>query len=466
MSGYLFSMIPKTVQKVKSKYRRIATQLPVPESLSIFSDLDRYESRSMHGQLPVVWDRAEGYQVFDSWGNCWIDFTSTIFVANTGHANEKIVDSLISSVNRHLLHTYTFTSKVRAEFLKKLIEMLPAQFEKAFLLSAGTEATECALKLMRLYGQSIHSDKRGIVSFRGAMHGRTMGAEMLKGDPKQSSWIGYMDPNIYHLPFPYPWCAKDQNDNQYDWGQHFSKDMENLKTKGLKFENISGFIIESYLGWGAIFYPEAYIKAMERFARQYNCLITFDEIQGGFGRTGKLFCYQHYGVEPDLLCLGKAISGSLPLSAVVGSRKIMDLPEFGSMSSTHSANPLCCAAALANLEAIEADNLIEKSATKGALLHRLLHGIKNKYSHRISYVFGKGLLAGVLFKDPQTGDPDSLFPSLVCERAMQKGLLLVHTGRESIKIGPPLTIPEEALIEGIEVFDESIQEIENESAKS
>jgi len=466
MSGYYFSMIPQDVPQVVSKHRHIKTQIPVPESLPFFSDLDRYESRSMHGQLPVVWDRAEGYQVFDPWGNCWIDFTSTIFVTNTGHANEKIVDSLISSINRRLLHTYTFISKVRAEFLKKLIEILPAQFEKAFLLSAGTEATECAVKLMRLHGQSIHPNKLGIISFRGGMHGRTMGAEMLKGDPKQSEWIGYMDPNIYHLPFPYPWCAKEPGNSQYDWGQHFLADMENLKFKGMKFENIAGFIIESYLGWGAIFYPEAYIKSLVQFARQYNCLITFDEIQGGFGRTGKLFCYQHYGVEPDLLCLGKAISGSLPLSAVVGSKDIMDLPAFGSMSSTHSANPLCCAAALANLEAIEADNLIEAAAAKGALLHQLLQDIKNKYSHRISYIFGKGLLAGVLFKDPQTGEPDSLFPSLVCERAMQKGLLLVHTGRESIKIGPPLTIPEEALIEGIEVFAESIQEIENESAKS
>jgi len=225
-------------------------------------------------------------------------------------------------------------------------------------------------------------------------------------------------------------------------------------------------MIESYLGWGAIFYPESYIKALEHFARQHKCLITFDEIQSGFGRTGKLFCYQHYGVEPDLLCLGKSISGSLPLSAVVGKKEIMDLPEFGSMSSTHSANPLCCAAGLANLEAIETDNLIEAAATKGELLHHMLQDIRNKYSHRISYIFGKGLIAGVLFKDPQTGKPDVLFPSRVCERAMQKGLLLVHTGRESIKIGPPLTIPEEALIEGIEVFAESIQEIENERAKS
>jgi 4-aminobutyrate aminotransferase-like enzyme len=234
--------------------------------------------------------------------------------------------------------------------------------------------------------------------------------------------------------------------------------MNDLKAKGLNFDNIAGFIIESYLGWGAIFYPVEYIKALSDFAKEHNCIVTFDEIQGGFGRTGKLFVYQHYNVEPDLLCLGKALSGSLPLSAVVGSQKIMDLPEFGSMSSTHSANPLCCAAGLANLEAIESGNLIEESARKGEILHRKLNILKEKYHDRIAYVFGKGLLAGIIFKHPKTGEPDELFPSRVCEKAMQKGLLLVHTGRESIKIGPPLTIPDDALMEGLDVLDEAITE--------
>ncbi len=455
---YQFSQTPVDVPPVHTKYRKIKTSIPSPESLKVLLKLEKYESRSMHGQLPIVWDRAEDFQVYDSCSNCWIDFSSTIFVANSGHANPQIISALHSVIDRKLLHTYTFAHETRALFLKKLIEITPDQYEKAFLLSAGTEATECAVKLMRMHGQTASQNKLGIVSFQGAVHGRTMGAEMLKGDPHQSAWIGYRDPNMHHLPFPYPWTAKDYFGKKYDWAKRFQEDMDALKAKGLNFDNIAGFMIESYLGWGAIFYPVEYIKALADFAKEHNCLITFDEIQGGFGRTGKLFVYQYYDVEPDLLCLGKALSGSLPLSAVIGSQKIMDLPEFGSMSSTHSANPLCCAAGLANLEALESGNLVEESGRKGEILHQHLNELKKKYPDRISWMFGKGLLAGVLFKDSETGKPDGLFPSRVCEKAMQKGLLLVHTGRESIKIGPPLTIPDEALEEGLDVFDEAIAE--------
>ena len=455
---YQFSQTSIDVPPVSTKYRKIKTAIPAPETLKVLRDLENYESRSMRGQLPVVWDRAEDFQVYDICGNCWIDFTSTIFVANSGHANPQITSALQSVIDRKLLHTYTFAHETRALFLKKLIEITPDQFEKAFLLSAGTEATECAVKLMRMYGQTVSQNKLGIVSFRGAMHGRTMGAEMLKGEPHQTAWIGYRDPNMHQLPFPYPWVEKDSSNEKYDWANRFQEDMDALKAKGLNFDDIAGFMIESYLGWGAIFYPIEYIKALADFAKEHNCLITFDEIQGGFGRSGKLFIYQHYDVEPDLLCLGKALSGSLPLSAVVGSQKIMDLPEFGSMSSTHSANPLCCAAGLANLEALESGKLIAESARKGGIMHQRLSELKTKYADRISWIFGKGLLSGVLFKGPETGEPDGFFASQVCEKAMQKGLLLVHTGRESIKIGPPLTIRDDALAEGLDVFDEAIAE--------
>lgn len=456
MTEWKFNMIPVDVPLVNTRYRKINTKLPVPESLEIFKILETYESRSMHGQLPVVWDRAEDFQVFDPYGNCWIDFTSTIFVTNSGHANPQIISALHKILDKKLLHSYTFAHETRAQFLKKLIEITPKQFEKAFLLSAGTEATECAIKLMRLYGQVINPSKIAIISFKGAMHGRTMGAEMLKGDSKTSSWIGYADPNIYHLPIPYPWTVNKENYS--DWRERFRFDMEVLKNKGLKFNNIAGFMIETYIGWAAMFFPVKYIQALVEFAKEYDALVTFDEIQGGFGRTGKLFAYQHYNVEPDLLCLGKGLSGSLPLSAVIGRREIMDLPDIGSMSSTHSANPLCCAAGIANLNAIESGNYIKESERKGLLLHEYLNKIKEKYPDRISHVFGKGLLAGILFKNPKTNKPDSLFASKVCEKAMQKGLLLVHTGRESIKIGPPLTIPDDALLEGLEVLEESIVE--------
>ena len=459
MTGYNFIHVAQKVPFVQTKHRTIKTKIPVPESISILEDLEEYESRSMHGQLPIVWDRAEDFQVFDKYGNCWIDFTSTIFLANIGHSNPRVIKALQKQLNHKLVHTYTFTHEIRAKFLKKLIEITPRFCEKAFLLSAGTEATECAVKLMRMHGQTISLSKIGIVSFKGSMHGRTMGAEMLKGDPKSSSWIGYLDPHMYQLPFPYPWSANLPQEGHYNWGGHFQKDIETLYKKGVNFDDICGFMIESYQGWGAIFYPKAYIQALATFAGEHDILITFDEIQGGFGRSGRLFVYQHYDVEPDLICLGKALSGGLPLSAVIGRREIMDLPPMGSMSSTHSANPLCCAAALANVEELESKNLIEESARKGEILHSYLNKLKDKYSDYISYIFGTGLLAAIIVINPKTHKPDELLASQICEKAMQKGLLLVHTGRESIKIGPPLTIPEEALIEGIQVLDECFQEI-------
>lgn len=463
MSGWNFNMTPVKVPKIKTKYRRIITKLPVPKSLKLFRDLDKYESRSMHGQMPVVWDKAEDFQVYDGYGNCWIDFTSTIFVANAGHSNPAIIRALDKTIKQKLLHTYTFAHKSRSAFIKKLMDISPRQFEKAFLLSAGTEATECAIKLMRLNGQLRNPSKVGIISFLGSMHGRTMGAEMLKGNPASSAWIGYLDPHIYHLPFPYPWDRHNRPlPADYDWQGRFESDIHGLKDKGMNFNDLAGFMIESYLGWGAIFYPKAYIQALAAFAKKYDMLITFDEIQGGFGRTGKLFAYQHYGVEPDLLCLGKAISSSLPLSAVIGSKKVMDLPEIGSMSSTYSANPLSCASGLANLKYIKAHNLVKESERKGKILHDYLNKLKYRFSNHISYVLGKGLIAGVIFTDFGTNKPDSLFTNKVCERAMQKGLLVVHTGRESIKIGPPLTIPDKALIEGLGVLAEAISEIEEE----
>jgi len=452
-------LIPKKIPQIKTQFREIKTKIPVPESIPVLEDLHKYESRSMHGQLPIVWDRAEGFQVFDKYGNCWIDFTSTIFLANVGHSNPLIISALLKKIKQKLLHTYTFPSESRVQFIKKLIEITPDFCEKAFLLSAGTEATECAVKLMRMYGQIIKPSKVGIISFQGSIHGRTMGAEMLKGDPKSSAWIGYIDPNIHHLPFPFPWLAKESDLDSYNWAEHFRKDIEMLQKKGVKYDDICGFIIESYLGWGAIFFPKAYIQELTKFAREHDILITFDEIQGGFGRSGKLFAYQHYDVQPDLICLGKALSGSLPLSAVVGRQEIMDLPELGSMSSTHSANPICCAAALANIKTIENWNLIAESERKGKILHRYLNKIKDKYPDCISLVSGKGLLAGLIITNPKTLEPDDFFASKICEKCMQKGLLVVHTGRESIKIGPPLTISDEALSEGLDVLEESIKEM-------
>lgn len=167
MTGYQFSRVPIETTPIQTDFRRIQTPIPVPESLPLLAELDQIESRAMHGQLPLVWDRAEGFQVHDAWGNCWIDFTSTIISANVGHANPRVSQALQDQLDKPLLHTYSYATQIRADYLRALIDATPPQFEKAFLLSAGTEATECALKLMRLHGAQVGKRRSGIITFEG-----------------------------------------------------------------------------------------------------------------------------------------------------------------------------------------------------------------------------------------------------------------------------------------------------------
>jgi len=459
MSGLGFSHTPKEVKKINTKYRSIVTKIPIPESIPILDRVYETESHSMHGQLPIIWDRAEGVQVYDSWGNKWLDFSSTIFVTNAGHGNKRIVEALNKVINKPLLHTYTFTSPERFEYLNYLISNTPKQFEKAFLLSAGTEATEATLKLMRLNGIKLGKKKGGILCFEGNWHGRTLGAQMMGWNPSQKEWIGYLDPNIYHLPFPYPWRADAiENPRKYfrdSIDELIEKNNINPKT------DLCGIMMETFQGWGAVFYPKEFVQEVALFAKENDLLLTFDEMQAGFGRTGELFGYMNYEVEPDLLACGKGASSSLPLAVVLGRKEVMDLPGIGSMSSTHSANPLVCAAGLANMQALIEDGLIVNSKKLGVVFHEHLNLLKNKYPNYISSVQGVGLLAAVIFTDSNK-TPLSALCDLISEKCLQSGLLVVHTGRESIKLAPPLVINNEQLIEGVETFALAVQKSINE----
>jgi 4-aminobutyrate aminotransferase-like enzyme len=454
MASFSFSRVPVKRPPARSQFRNIQTALPVPESLPILADLDRYESRSMHGQVPIVWDRAKDFQVFDKWGNVWIDFTSTIFVANVGHANDRIRAALKEMVDRDLLHTYSYATEVRARFLKKVVET--TKFEKAYLISTGTEATEMVVKLMRMDAERVGKRRFGIMSFEGSYHGRTQGAAMIGGTPAGRTWIGFEDPNVWQVPFPYPWTLPSGESGV----DRFAKHIELLRSRGVDpARDIAGFMFEVYIGWAAAFIPTDYVQAAARFAREHGILLGFDEVQGGFARTGKLFAFEHYQVQPDLIACGKGISSSMPLAAVLGRASLLDLPEVGSLSSTHSANPLACAAGLANLEEIVEGDLVEAARRKGEVMLSRLRDLQARHPDRIAHVTGHGLLAALIFRDPVTGKADGLTASLICERALHKGLLLVHTGRESIKFGPPLIIPQEALEEGLDVLAEAMDEI-------
>lgn len=455
MAAYSFSRTSKLVPLVKTQYRTIQTSIPAPGTEEILKNLDRYESRSMHGQLPIIWNHAKDFSIFDNAGNCWIDFTSTIFVANVGHSNLAVIASIKNVLNEPILNCYAYGNEIRAKYLEKLINFAGEPFEKAFLLSAGTEATEAALKLMRMNAQKQKKRRRGIICIEGNWHGRTLGAQMMSSNLTQREWIGYQDADIHHISFPYPWILKGQTPESF-----LNKELDKLMSMGIDLQqDICGFMLETFQGWGAVFYPIEFVQAIEKICRKYKILLTFDEMQAGFGRTGKAFGFQHYNVLPDLICCGKGMGGGLSLSAVLGRAEIMDLPEVGNMSSTHSANPLVCSAGLAVIEEIEKNSLINEAARKGILLFNALNNLQRSYPAYINMILGRGLISGVLFRDPITGMADALLASRIAELCMQKGLLVVHTGRESIKIGPPLTISDEALLEGVSVLGESIAEI-------
>jgi 4-aminobutyrate aminotransferase-like enzyme len=445
------------VRKIETANRKIATEIPAPGTAEILKKLDKFESRSMHGQLPLVWDHAIDFNVFDFAGNKWIDFTSTIFVANVGHSNPRVLSALNDSITKPLLGCYAYATENRATYLERLVNFAGKPFEKAFLLSAGTEATEAAFKLMRMHGQKQGKKRLGIITIGGNWHGRTLGAQMMASNPVQKDWIGNIDPDIHHIPFPYPWDVSEEEAERF-----LMTSLNNLSDLGINLEtDICGVILETFQGWGAIFYPKNYVKAFRNLTSKFNILLAFDEMQSGFGRTGKNFGFMHYEVEPDLICCGKGMGGGLPLSGVIGRAEIMDLPEVGNMSSTHSGNPMLCAVGLAVLDELEDKNLIVESERKGHILNQLLEDIKLEFQDQVERIICKGLIASIMFKVSVSGAPDSETASKVSELCMQKGLLVVHTGRESIKLGPPLTISDSALIEGVSVLRESIFEVLN-----
>lgn len=415
------------------RYIKLVTKIPHPEDIKDYKKFDNFEARSMHGQLPVFWHKAKDFLVYDRWGNRFLDFTSGIAVSNTGHGNKEIIKGIKLFLNRPILHSYTFPTDIRYWFLRELVETCYPE-GKAFLMSSGTEATECACKLMRLWGLKQNKNKLKIISFYDSMHGRTALAQQLKGIDDE--WVGYKDPNIIHLPFPKP-------------SSNFLEDITQNYYGNLN--EIAGIILESYQGWSARFYPSNYINQIFDFAKVYNYLICFDEIQSGFGRTGKMFAYEHYlqPQKPDLICLGKGISSSLPLSAVIGRKDLLNIPEVGSMSSTHSANPLSCIAGLKNLLEIQRRNLIEETASKGKIVSNFFEQNVDKIMKNGWKINGEGLVWAIVTNTEEEA-------TRIVLKCFKKGLLLIWTHRNSIKICPPLTIKKEALLEGLNIIKDAV----------
>ena len=295
----------------------------------------------------------------------------------------------------------------------------------------------------------------------GNYHGKTLGAQMLSGKPQERTWVGFQDPNIFHFPFPYPW---DLEEKSISGSELFHEHLVYLQKQGINLKHIAAFMIESFQGWGAVFYPDDYVIAMSEFAKKNQSLLVCDEIQAGYGRTGKLFAYQYYGIEPDIVCCGKAASTSMPLSIVMASQKIIDLdPTY---TSTHGGHPFACAAGLGTLEAFETGDLVNESKRKEEIFIEKLSSIEKAYPKVVAHYLGRGMLFALFITNPEIDSSLPLMKRLdpeltdrIVEKAMQKGVYLIRTGCGTLKFGPPLTTPDKVLEEALSVVEEAIKEI-------
>lgn len=447
------SLNPVPTTPVHSRWRRILTPIPAPESLSVLERLRAAEPRSMSGMPPILWHEARGFLVRDPYGNQWIDLTSGIVLANAGHAHPRIVEAIRRATDQGLLATYAFAAETRLRLLEKLVALSPIPDSKAILFSSGAEATECAMALMRRHGQRTHLNKVGILSLAGNYHGRTLAAQLAGGVPQRTDWIDREV--VQHFQIPAPACLR------CPWGRAeydncgaacFQRGLDSLAQRGVDLSRIAGIILEPVPGWTTRPISRDFAEAAVAWARRHDVMLAVDEVQCGCGRTGTFFGFEHLGLVPDLVVLGKGLSSSLPVSAVIGRREILDLPEPGEMSSTHGGNPVCAAAALENLQILADENLIASSAATGAAVLQRLRMLEREFSSRIRAVQGLGLFLSIHLRRADSNVPDVSLADDVALEAVRRGVLMFTTGRGYLKFTPPLCIERDAALEAADVI--------------
>jgi len=404
----------------------------------ILENLYHLEAPAFHHQLPLVWKRASGVHVYDEHGNAWLDWTSGVLTANAGHSREEVKAAIINQVNADLLHAYVFPTEIKLEFLR-LMHRVSGK-EKGLIFTTGSEAIEAAIKLALLRDQK----RNVILSFEGGFHGRTMGSQLAGGIERQKTWINVNGTNFLNLPYPGEYDSESS-------GAYMTRVRELLASvKG----RVAGLVFESFQGSTLDVGEPSKVAALAEYCKAHDILVIADEIQSGFGRTGKMFGYELYDLKPDIICLGKALTGSLPLSCLMTDASIASLPEPGLMSSTHTGNPICLAAAIANIHLYDDGSILSGVKSLAPVFAGELRQFKQQFKDVIGYVRNVGLVGGL--KITRSG-----LASTIVNRCLANGLLVFSPlGKEKdlIKISPPLVTTEDQLKEGFRLLTTSIRE--------
>jgi 4-aminobutyrate aminotransferase/(S)-3-amino-2-methylpropionate transaminase len=437
------------MEMATTKTIEIRTEIPGPRSKALLERERRVIAQPLIVHLPIFAERAENATITDVDGNVFVDFAGGVGVVNAGHAHPRIVEAVVEQATRFLHTDFTVVPYEPAVALaERLCALVPIGGEtRAAFFNAGTEAVENAVKLARL-----HTDRPGVIAFEGAFHGRTLLAMTMtsKFHPYKTG-MGPYAPEVYRAPYP----------NEYrgpSAGEALAR-LERLFETHVAPDHVATIVFEPQLGEGGFVpAPREYVEGLRAICDRHGIVLVADEVQTGFGRTGRMFAMEHYGVEPDLLVVAKSIAAGLPLSGVIGRAVIMDGAHPGAIGGTYIGNPVAQAAAIAVLDVFEEEALVDRAQFIGERIRERMLAWQHRWP-AIGDVRGLGaMLAIELVHDPVSKEPAPELALAVIQAALERGLILLKAGVHAncIRVLCPLTIEEAVLDEALEVWEDAL----------
>ena len=432
--------------------RHLATEIPGPASRELTKRRAAAVSHGVGNTMPVFAARAAGGIVEDVDGNRFIDLGSGIAVTTIGNSAPRVVDAVRAQV-ADFTHTCFMVTPYEQYIgvAEQLNRLTPGTGEKrSVLFNSGAEAVENAVKIARSYTR-----KDAVVAFDHAYHGRTnMTMALTAKSMPYKSGFGPFAPEIYRAPLSYPFRDGLIDKELATDGELAAQRAIDVIAKQVGAENLAAVVIEPIQGEGGFIVPaEGFLPALLDWCRQNDVVFVADEVQTGIARTGAWFACEHEGIEPDLICIAKGIADGLPLSAVTGRAEIMDAPHSSGVGGTFGGNPVACAAALATIETIEADGLLERARQIERLMKDRLLALQAA-DDRIGDVRGRGAMIAVEFVKPDSAEPDAALTDALAVAAIAAGVIVLTAGTfdNVVRFLPPLTISDELLSEGLDVL--------------
>ncbi|MGE5274467.1 MAG: 4-aminobutyrate--2-oxoglutarate transaminase [Verrucomicrobiota bacterium] len=430
----------------------LRTELPGPRSREILERKEQVVAGPLALTFPIVAAEARGARLTDVDGNTFIDFTGGVGCLNVGHSQPRVVEAAQEQIARFSHTDFTVVPyEPYIELAERLLERSPFTGRaKAAFFNAGTEAVENAVKFARAY-----TKRPAVIAFEGAFHGRTLLSLSLtsKTHPYKAG-LGPFSPEIYRVPFADDYRGPD--------ARTALAALERTLITQVAAETVAAIVVEPVQGEGGfVVAPPEFMEGIRRICDDNGIVMVVDEVQTGFGRTGKLFGIEHYDVEPDLITIAKSIAAGLPLSGVLGRAEIMDAPGPAAIGGTYVGNPVAQAAALAVLDVIDEEGLIERSAAIGEAMRARMTAWQDRFDE-IGDVRGLGaMLALELVHDRVSKNPAPELVAAVCEDAFQNGLLLLSAGVYSnvVRVLCPLTITDSELEEALDVWEEALEHV-------